>query len=411
MKQIKCITTKLIKFHLINIIFLFFIVSNLSYASEWSISIYSGNTPYNLSPPLNIQNPVITARDITDFPAVGVADPFLFCENSIWYLFFEIVEPQLNETVIGLATSNDGMNWAYQQVVLDESFHLAYPYVFKWQNNYYMIPDTYSTSSVRLYKATNFPYQWAFVSNLITGLQYLDASIVYYNNRWWLFTSVPSNDTLYLFYADTLTGPWVNHALNSIIRGNSDNARPGGRIVNYNGTLLRHAQDDNPTYGNAVHVFEITNLTTSSYSKREIPGSPFLKASGMGWNSKGMHNVDPVQVSSDTWIACVDGFGEPYYITITALVPSFVTAGSPGFVLQISGNNFVPGSVVRWEGANRATTFVSATQLTASITSADLVTPGTIPVTVFNPDGSLSNAITFEVQAPQPAVTGLSPSS
>ena len=79
-------------------------------------------------------------------------------------------------------------------------------------------------------------------------------------------------------------------------------------------------------------------------------------------------------------------------------------------MLQLTGNNFVPGSVVRWNGADRVTTFVSTTQLNASIMSTDLATPGTMPVTVFNPDGSLSNAITFEVRAPQPAVIGLSPS-
>src|SRR3990172_9512937 len=95
---------------------------------------------------------------------------------------------------------------------------------------------------------------------------------------------------------------------------------------------------------------------------------------------------------------------------ITALVPSFVTAGSPGFVLQVSGNNFVPGSVVRWNGADRGTTFVSVTQLDASVMSVDLATPGTMPVTVSNPDGSLSNEMVFEVRAPQPAVIGLSPS-
>jgi peptidoglycan/xylan/chitin deacetylase (PgdA/CDA1 family) len=95
---------------------------------------------------------------------------------------------------------------------------------------------------------------------------------------------------------------------------------------------------------------------------------------------------------------------------ITTLVPSNATAGSSGFVLQVTGNNFVPGSVVRWNGANRVTTFVSVTKLNASVMTADLTTPGTMPVTVLNPDGSLSNAMAFEVRAPQPAVIGLSPS-
>ena len=41
------------------------------------------------------------------------------------------------------------------------SLHDALPisYVFKWKNEYYMIPETYQASSVRLYKAIDFPAQ------------------------------------------------------------------------------------------------------------------------------------------------------------------------------------------------------------------------------------------------------------
>ena len=300
------------KAHLIAIILIVTSAAS-SISAEFSIGIYSGNTPYNLSNPTNVINPVLTAKDVTDISAKFVADPFMVFENNTWYMFFEIYVSETNLGHIGVATSNDGLEWVYNQIVLKENFHTAYPYVFKMQNEYYMIPDTYSIDSIRLYKATNFPYQWEFVTSLLDGPGYLDASVVNYNSKWWLFTSVPSDDTLYLFYADNLLGPWTSHSMNPIISGNPDIARPGGRIVNYNGTLLRHAQDDDPTYGNAVHVFEITNLTTGSYSERELPGSPFLKASGIGWNSEGMHNVDPVQIANDNWIACVDGYGDPFY--------------------------------------------------------------------------------------------------
>ncbi|MCL5885089.1 MAG: polysaccharide deacetylase family protein [Deltaproteobacteria bacterium] len=95
---------------------------------------------------------------------------------------------------------------------------------------------------------------------------------------------------------------------------------------------------------------------------------------------------------------------------ISALAPQFITAGSPGFALQVTGGNFVSGAKVRWNGSDRVTTFGSAAQLQASITTADIATPGTVPVTVLNPDGGLSNAMTFEVRNPLPAIIGLSPS-
>ena len=95
---------------------------------------------------------------------------------------------------------------------------------------------------------------------------------------------------------------------------------------------------------------------------------------------------------------------------ISGISPTFVIAGGPAFTLTVSGSNFVSGSKVRWNGSDRVTTFVSATELRAAILAADVATAGSAPVTVFNPDGSLSNAMTFEIRGLQPAIISLSPS-
>src|SRR5207248_3015750 len=97
----------------------------------------------------------------------------------------------------------------------------------------------------------------------------------------------------------------------------------------------------------------------------------------------------------------------------TGLSPGSAVAGGPGFTLTVTGTNFVGSSVVRWNGANRATTFVSPTQLTAAIPAADLMAAGTAQVTVLNPapGGGTSNAQTFTIMNPVPATTGLSPAS
>src|SRR5207249_3666329 len=99
--------------------------------------------------------------------------------------------------------------------------------------------------------------------------------------------------------------------------------------------------------------------------------------------------------------------------TTTGLSPAAATAGGPGFTLTVNGTNFVPGSQVRWNGADRATTVVSATQLTAAIPAADIAAPGTAQVTAFNPTpgGGRSNAQTFTITNPVPTTTGLSPAS
>jgi len=94
---------------------------------------------------------------------------------------------------------------------------------------------------------------------------------------------------------------------------------------------------------------------------------------------------------------------------ITTLSPSSTSAGSSDFTLTVDGSNFVNGvSTVRWDGTDRTTTFVSATQLTAQILAADVAATGTYDVTVFNaaPGGGTSNALTFTVTDPPPGGSG-----
>jgi hypothetical protein len=103
--------------------------------------------------------------------------------------------------------------------------------------------------------------------------------------------------------------------------------------------------------------------------------------------------------------------------SIDALTPAGARAGGPGFTLTIKGANFINGSQVRWNGANRQTTFVSATTLQIQVAKDDVAQPGDVAVTVFNPapGGGLSNAAAFSVaepgQNPVPAISGLSPAS
>ena len=87
----------------------------------------------------------------------------------------------------------------------------------------------------------------------------------------------------------------------------ANKARPGGRVILVGGRLIRYAQDDDPSYGNQLRAFEITELSTESYVERELLLNPPLKGTGWGWNADGMHNIDPHQIEKERWIACVDG--------------------------------------------------------------------------------------------------------
>ena len=66
--------------------------------------------------------------------------------------------------------------------------------------------------------------------------------------------------------------------------------------------------------------------------------------------------------------------------TLTSINPNSVVAGSAGFTLVAKGTNFVSGSQVMWNGNAVTSTFVSATEVDASIPASLVATFGTANV-------------------------------
>jgi len=96
-----------------------------------------------------------------------------------------------------------------------------------------------------------------------------------------------------------------------------------------------------------------------------------------------------------------------------SLSPAGVTVGSAGLTLTVNGSGFVASSVVRWNGAARTTTFVSASQLRVALTASDLVTVGSVPVSVVTPapGGGTSGTMSFAINGVPvpPPVPGVTP--
>ena len=254
---------------------------------------------------------MLTREHITDVPASFIADPFMIRHAGIWYMYFEIKNAANRRGEIGLATSPDGLQWTYDKVVMTEPYHLSYPYVFESEGSFYMVLETLDANAIRLYKAKNFPYDWEHINDLAQG-KFADPCLFQDQGKWWLFAA--SNpygcDTLNLYSADRLEDTFVEHPQSPLIQGDKHTARPGGRVIQYQGKLYRFCQDCLPYYGTKVRAFEITTLTDVAYADREIEASPILDAAGTGWNGRGMHQLDVHQIGPEEWIACVDGHFE-----------------------------------------------------------------------------------------------------
>lgn len=103
----------------------------------------------------------------------------------------------------------------------------------------------------------------------------------------------------------------------------------------------------------------------------------------------------------------------PSPVTVTSLAPAGLNAGAPATAVTVTGSGFQTSSVVLWNGTPLTTNFVSATSLTVTVPSADLTSPGSVPVTVTNGAGGASSApVTFTIgEQTAPMITALAPST
>lgn len=100
--------------------------------------------------------------------------------------------------------------------------------------------------------------------------------------------------------------------------------------------------------------------------------------------------------------------------TINGISPNSAPAGGAAFTMTVTGQNFTAGSSVLWNGTALATTFVSATQLTALVPANLIAFAGSSSVTVANPGGSNSNSSPFTITSATssgPFLSSLSPNS
>jgi uncharacterized protein (TIGR03437 family) len=90
--------------------------------------------------------------------------------------------------------------------------------------------------------------------------------------------------------------------------------------------------------------------------------------------------------------------------TVTSLAPPSTIAGSVGLTLTVNGTNFAAAAAVEWNGTALPTTFVSATQLTASISGSLIAQAGTATVTVAS-GATVTGPLYFTAMAPAVTVS------
>ena len=201
---------------------------------QWSIGLYRGTTPFDLSPrgPNRPSLPPTSGSTRNSWPI-----PSCFGATAGSSSSSRRGDRGTEQGDIAWAERDAAGAWRYSGVALDEPFHLSYPFVFEHEGEVFMIPESRVRREVRLYFARPFPGRFELRRVLLSGKRYADSSLVAWQGHFYLFTS-PDNGTLELFYADALEGPYSLIRAAPIVSGDDCAARPGGRPIVWQGRVF-----------------------------------------------------------------------------------------------------------------------------------------------------------------------------
>ena len=220
------------------------------------------------------------------------ADPFLIERSGRSYLFFEDYRFSSRKGLISCCELDSEGNCSEPRVVLERTYHLSYPFLFAWQGQTYMIPETRYNGTVEVYRASDFPYSWVREAVLMSDVAATDSTLLQHQDKWWLFTAgvldhASSEKTLCLFFADSPFGPWTAHPKNPIVC-DVRHARPAGCLYFEDGQLIRPGQDCSKGYGYAVELHRVDVLSKTDYQE-----TPFARITpDLIPGSRGIHTVN-----------------------------------------------------------------------------------------------------------------------
>jgi hypothetical protein len=211
------------------------------------------------------------------------ADPFLYRHpDGRWMVFFEDLPFATGRGHIAVIDLDDDPPRPVP--VLQEPWHLSYPFLIDWEGALYMVPESSARRTVDLYLCEQFPARWRKVKTLVEGLRLADATLHFHQERWWMFAThglpgASMNDELHIYWADELLGTWQAHALNPV-RIDARDTRPAGAMFMLDGRLIRPVQDCSTRYGGALRFNEVVVLDTQAFEERDAGLLP-LALSGL----------------------------------------------------------------------------------------------------------------------------------
>ena len=199
------------------------------------------------------------------------ADPFVIEKDNKNFCFVECFNYSEKKAKINVYELSE-KGYVFLGTALEESFHLSFPYIFEFNNEIYMVPESSKNRDIRLYKCQNFPLDWRLQEVLIDNIDAADSMIFQKDNIWWLMTNEDPlrlnnhNYQMNLYHSENLLdGEWISHKNNPIIM-DSNKARNAGLVFDGSDVFrVSQAFGFYEKYGENFSLNKIEMLDTNNY--------------------------------------------------------------------------------------------------------------------------------------------------
>lgn len=193
------------------------------------------------------------------------ADTFLFARDGELYLFLERFDNRTEKGTIAVSRLEDG-RFSTPVEVLEEPFHLSYPYVFEADGEVYMMPETCADGCIRLYRAQTFPFRWVRERVLVPDVHCVDTVPL---DEWLVTGQVCPEADMRIDLLLFRRADGAPHPQNPIRTGSFCD-RGAGAVVTVGGKRLRPVQDcEGSVYGRRIVFKEVVQADGTAYADRE----------------------------------------------------------------------------------------------------------------------------------------------
>ena len=229
------------------------------------------------------------------------ADPFPIVWEGRGAIFVEDLDHRVGKGIVSMTEIVDGVAGPVVPV-LEEPWHLSYPFLHVEDGVLYMLPEASLSGEIALYRCTAFPGRWERCATLLSGIEAADATIFRHGGRHWMMAVTREgtggfSDTLRLWHAPGLLGPWEEHALRPVMVDVAT-ARPAGAVVERAGALWRPFQDCAGGYGRALGLARIDRLDPDHYGETVV----VRMEPGPAWPGRRIHTLNRAGP-----LECIDG--------------------------------------------------------------------------------------------------------